>query len=206
MRILRGGGQGGESLRGSTRAEALEYADSALCDFTSCFGRLHCLQRSIFGPENDIHASSALTDCFVVHSHVSTHSSGRQSYCRISRLNSPSAQTRPHGFCMLGRAIESPSIDTLTHSCCDVPFQCFLPHLRKTSIPSHTIRMFARDVGSSKVLQLLILPLIGRTGYTSASGTGTVISPDEFVAALVPDFAQLPAHVGVCLELSRLSQ
>lgn len=66
--------------------------------------------------------------------------------------------------------------------------------------------MFARDVGSSEVLQLLILPLVGRAGHTRASRIGTVISPNELILALVPDFTQLPAHFGVCLEMKRLFQ
>jgi len=61
MRILRGVNQGGESLQGSTWAEAPEHADSALCNFTSCFGRLHRLQRPFSGPRNAIYGSLYLT-------------------------------------------------------------------------------------------------------------------------------------------------
>jgi hypothetical protein len=66
--------------------------------------------------------------------------------------------------------------------------------------------MLARDVGSSKVLQFLMLPLIRRTLQARTSGFLAVVLVDELVAALVPDFTQLSAHVGVGVQLLVLHQ
>jgi hypothetical protein len=55
--------------------------------------------------------------------------------------------------------------------------------------------MLAGDVGSSKVLQLLILPLVGWTCYACALGSAAVVLVDELMATLVPDFALLSAHL-----------
>jgi hypothetical protein len=55
--------------------------------------------------------------------------------------------------------------------------------------------MLARDIGSPEVLQLLKLPHVGRASHTRTFGFGTIVLVDELMAALVPDFAQLSAHV-----------
>lgn len=66
--------------------------------------------------------------------------------------------------------------------------------------------MLARDVGPAKVLQLLILPLVGRTLHTRAFGISTVVLVDKLMAALIPDFTLLSAHVELGTELLVLYQ
>lgn len=67
--------------------------------------------------------------------------------------------------------------------------------------------MLARNVGSAKVFQLLILPLVGRTLHTRASGVSTIVLVDKLMAALVPDFTLLSAHVvGAGVQLLGLYQ
>jgi hypothetical protein len=65
--------------------------------------------------------------------------------------------------------------------------------------------MLARDVGSSEMLQLLILPFVGSTCYACAFGVGAIVFVDKLMAALVPDFTLLLAHLDTRLELDHLS-
>jgi hypothetical protein len=153
------------------------------------------------GQHDTISISLSLNNRFITQCHECV-CSGSSPSCYISRLDDPPTQTCPHGH----RADESSSlIDTTNHGVGNVSLQCFLAHLCKTSIPSYTIWMLARDVGSSEMLQLLIPPFVGWTCYACAFGVGAIVFVDKLMAALVPDFTLLLAHFDTRLELDYLS-
>jgi hypothetical protein len=151
-------------------------------------------------------------NCLIIQCNKRVRPDSRYSCCIHLRIKWPSYSNGPHGHPELidplnryGKIYNPSSVDTAVHSIRDVSLQSFLAHLCKTLIPSYTIWMLAGDVGSSKVLQLLILPLVGWTCYACTLGSATVVLVDELMAALVPDFALLSAHLGVWRLLDCLS-
>jgi hypothetical protein len=163
------------------------------------------LKHSESGQQNAINLPSSLSNCLITQCHERIRSGSSHS-CYISRLDDPHAPTCPHGRRVPSNTDEPPSlIDMTNHGIGNVPLQCFLTHLCKTSIPSYTIWMLARNIGASEMLQLLILPLVGWTCYACTFGVGTVVFVDKLMAALVPDFTLLSAHLDTRLELDYLS-
>jgi hypothetical protein len=153
------------------------------------------LERSESVRLNAINISLYLSNYLITRYHERIRS-GSSPSCYISRLDDPHSPTCPNRH---GADESSSLIDTTNHGIGNIPLQYLLAHLCKTSIPSYTIWMLARDVGSSEMLQLLILPLVGWTCYACTFGVGAIVFVDKLMAALVPDFTLLSAHVGVQL-------